>query len=72
MSQLRYGRYMKCPCGHSDGNDDRIDNYSVVERSYNGAEMIIRESRKCDICHKFYFVKMHYKLEYEEVEENEV
>lgn len=63
----KIGRYVKCPCGHSDGNDD-ANSYSVLERSYNGSELVIRESRKCDICHKYYSVIMHYKLEYEEVD----
>ena len=62
----KVGRYVKCPCGHSDGGDDIIDSYSVLDRSYNGSELVIRESRKCDICHKYYSV--HYKLQYEEVE----
>lgn len=66
MSKM--GRYAKCLCGHSDGGDDVTDNYSVLERSYNGSEMIIREIRRCDICHKYYSVIMHYKLEYEEVD----
>lgn len=66
------GRYVKCSCGQSDGNDDRIDGYSVIERSHNAAEMVIRELRKCDICHKFYYVIMHYKLDYEEVENNDI
>lgn len=65
-------RYAKCPCGHSDGNDDTVDSYSVLERSYNGLEMTIRETRRCDICHKYYYVIMHYKLEHEEVEYDEV
>lgn len=61
------GRYVKCSCGKSDGND-RIDGYSIVERSYNASEMVVRETRKCNVCHEFYHVIMHYKLEYEEVE----
>lgn len=68
----KIGRYAKCLCGYSDGGDDVIDSYAVLERSYNGSELVIRESRKCDICHKYYSVIMHYKLEYEEVENNEV
>lgn len=66
------GRYAKCSCGQSDGNDDIIDSYSVLERSYNGSEMVVRETRRCDICHKYYHVIMHYKLEHEEVECNEI
>lgn len=54
------GRYVKCSCGRSDVNDDRIDGYSVVERRKNAAEMVIKELRKCNICHKFYHVLMHY------------
>lgn len=66
------GRYVKCNCGQSDGNDDIIDSYSVLERSCNGSEMVVRETRRCDICHKYYHVIMHYKLEHEEVECNEI
>lgn len=66
------GRYAKCSCGQSDGNDDIIDSYSVLERSYNGSEMVVRETRRCDICHKYYHVIMHYKLDHEEVECNEI
>lgn len=66
------GRYAKCNCGQSDGNDDIIDSYSVLERSYNGSEMVVRETRRCDICHKYYHVIMRYKLEHEEVECNEI
>ena len=54
----KVGRYVKCPCGHSDGGDDIIDSYSVLDRSYNGSELVIRESRKCDICHKYYCCKI--------------
>ena len=63
-------RYAKCPCGHC--GDDVTDSYSVLERSYNGSEMIIRETRKCDIFHKYYHVIMNYILEHEEVEYDEV
>ena len=38
----KVGRYVKCPCGHSDGGDDIIDSYSVLDRSYNGSELVIR------------------------------
>lgn len=70
MSKI--GRYAKCHCGQSDGGDDVIDSYSVLDRSYNGSEMVVRETRRCDMCHKYYHVIMHYKLEYEGVEYNEV
>lgn len=68
MIMGKIGRYAKCTCGRSDGNDDIIDSYSVLDRSHNGSELIVRESRKCNICHKYYSVIMHYKLECEEVE----
>lgn len=61
-------RYVTCPnCGLSDGNDDAILSSKVIDKSYNGGELVILEERKCDICQQIYKVKMHYTLKYEEL-----
>lgn len=59
-------RYLRCPyCGQSDGHDDKIVSSEVVDKSYNGGELVLVEGRKCDICQKVYPVEMHYALRYE-------
>lgn len=60
-------RYIKCPCGLSDGNDDKIISQTIEDMSYNGSEIVVREVRRCDICNKKYEVLMHYRLSYEEI-----
>ena len=61
-------RYIRCPnCGLSDGNDDKIMSSKVIDKSYNGRDLVILEERKCDICQKIYKVEMHYTLKYEEL-----
>lgn len=60
-------RYIKCPCGLSDGNDDKIISHAIEAISYNGNEAIVHEVRQCDICNREYEVFMHYRLSYEEM-----
>lgn len=59
---------MKCPrCGLSDGNDDEVLSQRIIDKSFNGGNIVILEERKCDICFKIYKVKMFYALKYEEL-----
>ena len=67
---MRYARYARCPCGMSDGHDDKEISVSIEDRSYNGNELVVREVRQCDICGKRYAVLMHYRFSYEEIEES--
>jgi hypothetical protein len=60
-------RHIKCPCGLSDGNDDKIVSHTIEAVSYNGDEVVVLEMRQCDICNKEYEVFMHYRLSYEEM-----
>lgn len=61
-------RYVTCPnCGLSDGNDDTILSSKVIDKSYNGGELVMLEERKCDVCQQIYKVEMHYTLKYEEL-----
>ena len=64
--------------GCSDGNigtnefeDTSNGSYSDNAKEDKIEDTIEKEAEEL-YCHKFYFIKMHYKLEYEEVEENEV
>lgn len=57
--------YAFCPnCGLSDGADDTIIEYKIINYSYNSAEIL--ETKVCDICHKHYGVLKHYNFVFEE------
>lgn len=58
-------RYIKCPCGQSDGNDDIIIDRKIQSPFWEREDMIITETRECDICHKPYKVKRFFKFKYE-------
>lgn len=61
-------RYVKCPCGRTDGNDDLVESIELIDLSYNADECILLEERKCDICGQVRRVKMHFKFGWEEME----
>lgn len=60
-------RYVKCTCGKSDGNDDIVISRLLSNEfhDFSGQEVVIEETRVCDICRKPYKVQMHYKFQYE-------
>lgn len=58
-------RYITCPCGQSDGNDDIIVSSKIVGQTSNGGDIVIHEVRQCDICNKTYTVQMNYVLKFE-------
>ena len=56
--------YLNCPsCGQSDGADDLILS-SIVDEIFSD-EVIIKETRRCDICGHVYEVFIHYDFAYE-------
>lgn len=59
---------VKCSCGQSDGNDDIVLNRDIEYSECDGSEILIRETRKCDICGNKYVVLVHYKRMYEKLE----
>lgn len=61
-------RYIKCPCGKTDGNDDVVIKRELVFQEYNASAVVIREVRRCDSCLKEYSVLLHYNFSYEEPE----
>lgn len=61
-------RYVKCPCGRTDGNDDPIDSVELFDMSYNADECVLVEYRRCDICGKVRRVQMHFKFAWEEMD----
>lgn len=60
-------RHIKCTCGLSDGNDDKVIFCTIENISYDRKEIIVREVRQCDICNRKYAVLLHYCLSYEEM-----
>lgn len=60
-------RHIKCTCGLSDGNDDKVILCTIENISYDRKEIIVREVRQCDICNRKYAVLLHYCLSYEEM-----
>lgn len=58
-------KYVTCPCGHSDGHDDKVCLREIDDGNYNASEVIIKEVRQCDICGRKYTVLMHYQFSYE-------
>ena len=58
-------RYLTCPCGRSDGNDDAVLLQELVFVEYNASQLIVKETRKCDSCSNEYVVLLHYKFAYE-------
>ena len=65
-------RYVKCPCGRSDGGDDPIESVELLDMSYNADECILVEARKCNICGQIRRVQMHFKFAWEEMEWEEM
>lgn len=59
-------RYIKCPCGHTDGHDDQVICRHIVDIDYNGENLTMEEVRVCDVCYQKYRVLIHYKFQYEE------
>ncbi len=60
-------RHIKCPCGLSDSNDDKVISCTIENISYDRNEIVAREIRQCDICNRKYKVFLHYRLSYEEM-----
>ena len=58
-------RYLGCPNGCANGNDDAILLQEIASMEYNASEIVIREIRKCDICLKTYQILIHYRFSYE-------
>ncbi len=58
-------RYIKCPCGQSDGNSDAIVHREIQSPIWEHEDMTIIEVRECDICHKLYKVVKFFEFKYE-------
>ncbi len=55
--------WVKCSCGKSDGNDDKIIKKEINNVYYDTCELII--TKQCDICGKEYKILKMYKFDWE-------
>ena len=69
---LRNGVYdafrARCMCGQSDGHDDAVLSRDLECSEYDLSKVVIRETRRCDICGRKYVVLVHYERTYEKLE----
>lgn len=58
--------HIKCPCGKSDGADDPVVHREIYSISYNGEDLVLLETKVCDVCYNKYKILRHYTLRYDE------
>lgn len=55
--------WIKCDCGKSDGNDDKILSKEIISLDNTSCKIMI--TKQCDICGKEYKILRTYNFEYE-------